>query len=285
MNITFIGLGIMGSRMAKNLLKKHFSVTIYNRSPEKAQPLIEAGATAAPSVEWAVNHADVVLTMLSTPEVVEEMAFGAEGFVKHMRLNAIWVDCTTVNPSFSRRMGTLAGASGLQFLDAPVAGTKQPAEDGQLTFLVGGDAATLEQVQPLLDSMGQKTVHAGPIGQGSAMKMLVNAMLGQSMAIFAETVHLGQALGFDRDFLLDTLPEFPVIAPFTKVKAKKIKAGNYEEEFPLEWMHKDLHLAAVSAYEQNVSLFMANLAKELYAKAKESGLGREDMSAIMKLFS
>ena len=284
MQITFIGLGIMGSRMVRNLLKTPHPITIFNRSAHKAGPLVEAGATAAPSLEAAVKNADVVITMLSTPEVVEDMAFGRDGFVQHIRLNALWVDCTTVNPSFSRSMGLRAQAAGIRFIDAPVAGSKAPAENAQLTFLAGGDATNLEQIQPLLDAMGQKTVHAGKIGQGSALKMLVNAMLGQSMAIFAETVHLGQALGFDRDFLLEALPGFPVIAPFTKVKAAKIKKGDYEEEFPLEWMHKDLHLAALSAYEQNIALFMVNQAKEIYARAREAGLGREDMAAIMKVF-
>lgn len=284
MNITFIGLGIMGSRMAKNLLKSNYPVTIYNRSHEKTKALVEAGALAAPSLELAVKNAEVVFTMLSTPEVVEKLALGPDGFVRHMRLNAIWVDCSTVNPSFSRKIGKLVEASGIRFLDAPVAGTKAPAENAQLTFLAGGDAGSLAQVQPLLEHMGQKIIHAGPTGQGSALKMLVNSMLAQSMALFAETVHLGEALGFSRDYLLDTLPNFPVIAPFTKAKAEKIRKGDYEEEFPLEWMHKDLHLATLSAFENNVSLFMANLTKELYARAKEQGLGREDMSAIFKIF-
>ena len=284
MHITFIGLGIMGSRMAKNLLKSDHDVTIYNRNKEKAQALVDFGGKIAPSLELAVKQADVVFTMLSTPEVVEEIALGVNGFLQHMRLNSLWVDCTTVNPSFSRRMGKRAEAAGIRFLDAPVAGTKDPAENAQLVFLVGGDTGNLTSIQDLLDCMGKKTIHAGPVGQGSALKILVNSMLAQSMAVFAETVHLGEALGFSRDYLLDVLPGFPVIAPFTKIKAEKIRKGNYEEEFPLEWIHKDLHLATLSAYENDISLFMANLAKELYAQAKEEGLGREDMSAIFKVF-
>jgi len=282
MKTTFIGLGIMGSRMAANLLKADAALTVYNRSAGPARALEALGASVAASPAGAVDDADVVFTMLPTPEVVEEVALGQGGFVPAMKKNAIWVDCSTVNPSFSRVAGAAAARHGVRFVDAPVSGTKPNAQRGDLVFLVGGDAADVQELSPLLGVMGARTIHAGGTGQGSALKMLVNALLAQAMLVFSETVILGEKLGFERDYLLDLLPNMPVSAPFIKIKAEMIRKDDYEVNFPLEWMHKDLHLATLTAYEQGQPLFLAGLAKELYGQALESGLGREDFAAIYK---
>jgi 3-hydroxyisobutyrate dehydrogenase-like beta-hydroxyacid dehydrogenase len=128
--------------------------------------------------------------------------------------------------------------------------------------------------------MGSKVFYIGDIGKGASLKMLVNMMLAQSMLIFSEAILLGEKMGISKDFLLDTVPNLIVSAPFTKFKAEAIRNDNYEVQFPLEWMHKDLHLATLTAYEQKQPLFLANLAKELYSGANKYGLGRLDMSAI-----
>lgn len=282
MKVTFIGLGIMGSRMAGNLLKNDVALTVFNRSVEPARKLEQAGAVAAGSYRESVEGADVVFTMLSTPYVIEQLAFGKAGFVPAMKENALWIDCSTVNPSFSLHQRDVAAEYSVRFIDAPVAGSKPVAETGELVFLAGGEKDDLAQAEYLLRFMGSKVIHAGNTGSGSALKMLVNSLLAQSMLAFSETVLLGEKLGLDRNFLLDTLPALPVIAPFTKAKAEMIRSGNYDVQFPLEWMHKDLHLAALTAYECGQALLSVNVAKELYAAARQSGLGREDFSAIYK---
>lgn len=281
MKVAFIGLGIMGRRMARNLMR-HDDVTlsVFNRSPQPVEALVEAGARGANSAEEAVAEADIVFTMLAEPRVVEAVAFGESGFVAAIREGALWVDCSTVNPSFSRAMAARAGEHGLRFVDAPVAGTRQPAEEAALTFLVGGAREDVEILRPLLDCMGQKIVHAGETGQGAAFKMLVNAQLAQSMLVYAETALLGENLGFSRDFLMDTLPNLPVSAPFLAGKAELIRSGDYAAQFPLEWMHKDLQLLDLTAYEQNQPLYLASLAKSLYGSAKAAGHGRDDFAAI-----
>ncbi|TYC57644.1 NAD(P)-dependent oxidoreductase [Marinobacter sp. BW6] len=281
MNVAFIGLGIMGSRMAKNLLKDDgISLTVFNRSSEATTALERAGANAADSARAAVAGADVVFTMLSAPEVVEKVAFGDEGFIDAMEEGALWVNCSTVNPSYTRECNGRARAHGLRYLDAPVAGTKMPAESGELTFLLGGESDDLKQVRPLLEHMGQKILHVGPAGQGSAFKMLVNALLAQSMLVYSETALLGEKLGFSRDFLMDTLPNLPVTAPFLKGKAELIKEGNYEAQFPLELMLKDLHLLDLTAYEERQPLFLAGLAKSVFGQANSAGHGRDDFAAV-----
>ena len=282
MKIAFIGLGIMGSNMASNLAKNNLNLTVYNRTPKILETIENSNISYAGSIKNAVKDADIVFSMLSTPQVVEEVFFGTEGALNSMKKNAIWADCTTVNPSFSKRAFEEASKYAIRFLDTPVSGSKIPAEKAELIFLVGGKEETLIEIQPYLKIMGNKVLHIGDIGKGASFKMLVNMMLAQSMLVFSEAILLGEKMGISKDFLLDTVPNLIVSAPFTKSKAQAIKSNNYDVQFPLEWMHKDLHLAAITAYELNQPLYLANLAKELYAGANQNGMGRDDMSAIYK---
>ena len=282
MKITFIGLGIMGSRMALNLARNNTKLTVYNRTEKDHNLLKQEGVIIERSLAKAVENADIVFSMLSTPEAVEEVFFGNDKVLNRMKANAIWVDCTTVNPSFSIKAFQEATSHNIRFLDAPVAGSKPQAENAELVFFVGGKKETLSEVEQYLNYMGKKVLRIGKIGKGASFKMLVNIMLAESMLIFSEAVLLGKRLGLEKDFLLDLLPNLVVSAPFTKIKAETIKDDNYEVQFPLEWMHKDLHLATLTAYEENQPLYLANLTKEIYADANKLGLGRLDFSAIFK---
>ncbi|MEQ8705649.1 MAG: NAD(P)-dependent oxidoreductase [Phaeodactylibacter sp.] len=283
MNITFIGLGIMGKRMALNLLQSDATVTVWNRSPEPIAELGKAGAQTAATPAEAVAVADLVLSMLSTPEVVEAVFLGAGGALSHMPEGATWIDCSTVNPTFSLRCDALARETGVQFIDAPVVGTKPHAEKAELTIITGATEEEIAPFAPYLNYMGQTVLKLGGRSRGSAFKMLINTLLAQSMAAFAETVKLGEAMGLPRDFLLDNLPKSPVVAPFLKAKAELIRKGDFEAQFPLEWMQKDLHLATLCAYEAGQPMPLANAAKELYALAKAKGLERADFSAVYKI--
>ncbi len=284
--VTFIGLGIMGSRMAKNLLKHQVELTVFNRSSEAAKSLKKMGASVAATAQEAVEGADIVFTMLSTPEVVASVAMGENGFLRKMKKNALWVDCSTVNPSFTNRAFEGANNQGIRFIAAPVAGTKPHADNAELVFFVGGEQTNLDEIAPLLAMMGKKTMHIGKeVDKGVSFKMLVNSMLAQSMLIFSETVVFGEKMGLSRDFLLKVLPNLVVSAPFTKAKATMIQEENYEVQFPLEWMHKDLQLVTQTAYELNHPMYLANLSKELYANANKSGLGRMDFAAIHEFMS
>jgi len=282
MKVTFIGLGIMGSRMAQNLRKHQIDLTVYNRSIEKTDALLALGATVAQTPLEAVKDADVVFSMLSTPEVVQSIFLGESGVLQYIKPGAIWVDCSTVNPSFSKTVSKQAKDMKVNFLDAPVAGSKPQAEQAELAFFVGGDTEILSVVEPLFKHMGSKVLHIGEPGQGAAFKMVVNVLLAQSMLMFSEATILGQKMGISREFMLEVLPNLPVSAPFTKMKAEGLKSENYDVQFPLEWMYKDLHLACLSAYEHNQSLFLASITKEVYADAYKSGMGRLDFSAIHK---
>lgn len=280
MKITFIGLGIMGSRMATNLLKNGVEVTVYNRSKEAVSALLEKGAKTAATANEAAQDADIVFSMLSTPEVIDYVFLSEDGVLSAMKKASIWVDCSTVNPSFSLKSKQVAEKYGIRFMDAPVAGTKPQAENAQLAFFVGANESLLKDVEPYLNFMGAKVINIGEAGKGASFKMLVNIMLAQSMVIFSEAVLLGEKMGISKEFLLNVIPNLVVAAPFTKFKAEMVKEDNYEVQFPLEWMYKDLHLASVTAYELNQPLYLANMAKELFAEANKNGMGRLDFAAI-----
>lgn len=273
----------MGEKMALNLLKNGCDLTVYNRTAEKANGLISKGAKKADSLKDAAAGADLVITMVSTPEAVESIAAGADGFVSAMKKGAVWCDCSTVNPSFTLKMAEMCDTAGIRFVDAPVAGSKMPAEKGELVFLAGGAEADIRQIENVLLFMGKKVIKAGSNGKGSALKLVINSMLAHAMIAFSEALFLGEALGLPKELLLNELPMLPVAAPITGVKAKKIAVNDFSPDFPLEWMQKDMYLATLTAYENNISIPAANNAKEIFAMAKSLGLGREDISAVYKL--
>src|SRR5205809_4611042 len=280
MKIGFIGLGIMGSRMAANLQKHGYPLVVFNRTRDKAEPLLDRGAMLADSPPKLAEQVNVLFTMLAHPDDVEQAELGTNGFLSHLKPNTIWIDCSSVNPSFSKKMAAAAAAGQIRFIDAPVTGSAPVAADGTLTFWVGGDAADVDAIRPLLFCMGNKIVHVGGHGMGTSMKMVINLLLGNAMAAFAEGMALGEGLGISREVLFDSLLGTPAVAPFLASKREKIESGNYEAEFPLRWMQKDLHLASVSAYETDVAMPLTNAAKELYRLAMREGHATEDFSAI-----
>jgi 3-hydroxyisobutyrate dehydrogenase/glyoxylate/succinic semialdehyde reductase len=283
MAIGFLGLGIMGQRMAMNLLDDGVQLVVWNRTALRADPLVERGVARADTPAAVARQVDLVITMLVHPETVESVARGADGLLAGPRAGALWVDCSTVDPSFSRAMAEAASRQDVRFVDAPVLGTKGPAADGTLLFVAGGARDDVAEAQPLFDVMGRKTLHVGTAGLGTSLKMVFNLLLGTAMTAFVEGMALGQALGIEQADLLEALLGSAVVPPFLEYKRAKLEAGDYEADFQLKWMHKDLHLATQSAYEEGVPLPLVNAAKETYAMAVRDGLGDDDFAVIYKL--
>jgi 3-hydroxyisobutyrate dehydrogenase-like beta-hydroxyacid dehydrogenase len=280
MKIGFIGLGIMGSRMAANLQKQGHSLVVFNRTRAKAEPLLGSCGRFADSPARLARQVDVLFTMLAHPDAVEQAALGADGFLNDLRPNALWIDCSSVNPSFSRKMAAEATRREIHIVDAPVTGSAPAAAEAKLIFWVGADPVDLERIRPLLLCMGNKIVHTGGQGTGVSMKMVINLLLGTGMAAFAEAMALGEGLGLSLKVLFDSLLGTPAAAPFLAAKRDKIENRNYEVEFPLRWMQKDMHLATLSAYEAGVAMPLTNVAKEMYRLAMRDGHATEDFSAI-----
>src|SRR5207249_3987785 len=263
MKIGFIGLGIMGSRMAANLEKHGYSLVLFNRTRAKAEPLLGPCGIFSNSPAELAEQVDVLFTMLAHPDAVEQAALGGNGFLGHLNSGALWVDCSSVNPSFSKKMAAAAAARQVHFVDAPVTGSAPAATEAKLIFWVGANPADLERIRPLLLCMGNKIVHAGGHGAGTSMKMVVNLLLGTGMAAFAEAMTLVEGLGISREVLFDRLVGTPAVVLFIASKREKIENGNYEAECPLRWMQKDMHLATVSAYKTGVALPLTNVTKEI----------------------
>jgi 3-hydroxyisobutyrate dehydrogenase/glyoxylate/succinic semialdehyde reductase len=280
MKIGFIGLGIMGSRMAANLQKHGYPLVVFNRTRAKAEPLLGPCGTFSDSPAKVAEQVDALFTMLAHPDAVEQAALGRNGFLSHLKSNALWIDCSSVNPSFSKKMAAEAARREVHFVDAPVTGSAPAAAEAKLMFWVGADMADLERIRSLLLCMGNKIVHTGGQGAGTSMKMVINLLLGTGMAAFAEAMGLGQGLGLSQKVLFDSLLGTPAVAPFLASKREKIENGNYEAEFPLRWMQKDMHLASVSAYESGVAMPLTNVTKEIYRLAMRGGHDIEDFSAV-----
>jgi len=285
MKIGFIGLGIMGSRMAANLLKSGYPLVVYNRTKSKADALLVSGANWAKSPAEAGKQADVVITMLADPKAVSEAALGPNGFLDQLKPGALWIDSSTVNPAFTRRMAEEAKRRQVHFLDAPVSGSKNAADSSQLLFMVGGSEQDLQTAQPLLEAMGRRVVHVGGVGMGTSLKIVVNSLLGQAMLAFAEAMTLGESMGISQRTLLDFLLNSAAVAPFVASKRPKIETGQFDADFPLSLMRKDLQLAAQTAYEQSVAMPGVNTAKEIFALAAQHGLADADFSAIYRFLS
>lgn len=270
----------MGSRMAANLQRHGYELLLFNRTRSKAAPLLGPRGSLAESPARVAEEVDVLFTMLAHPDAVEQSAVGRDGFLDHLKPDSVWVDCSSVNPSFSRRMAAAAAARQVRFVDAPVTGSSPVGSAGKLEFWVGAEPADLETIRPLLLSMGNKVVHTGGHGAGTSMKVVVNLIMGNAMAAFAEAIALGEGLGLSSKVLLDSLLGTPAVAPILALKRPNIENNNYETEFPLRWMQKDLHLAAVSAFETGVAMPVTNAAKELYRLAMREGYAASDFSAV-----
>ncbi len=285
MKVGFIGLGIMGHSMAMNLVKNNYELTVYNRTKSKAESLIKAGAKWSETPAEAAKDANILITMLGDPAAVRETALGENGFLSSLKKNSLWVDCTTVNPSFSKEMNLKAKENGIRFMDAPVTGTKTPAEKGELSFYVGGEEEDLKEVEPLLKVMGKAIHYMGKAGMGSSIKIIFNLMLGVNMAAFSEAFILGQKMGIAKEKILDTMIGGISVPPFISYKRNKLETNTYETDFPLKWMLKDLQLDLKTAEEYKINLAVTNSVSKVYSEAVNKGLGDLDFSAVYKYVS
>lgn len=285
MTIGFIGLGIMGSRMAHNLLKNRVPLIVHNRTPKAADPFTAAGAKWAERPCDAAN-VEILFTMLADPEAVEIMALGEGGFLGPMQPGSLWVDCSTVHPRFSRRMAAAAAERGVHFVDAPVTGTKPQAQEGQLVFFAGGSVEDMEVCRPYMDMMGRLVIHVGEQGMGTSMKVVINSLLALSMAAFSESVALGQALGLSEATLHQILVGGAVTAPFVAAKKAIIDEGAYDPpQFPLRLMYKDLLMVAEAARDTGIPMPLSEATKAIYAQAVDEGLGDDDFSAVYRFYN
>jgi 3-hydroxyisobutyrate dehydrogenase len=277
--VAVLGTGIMGSAMARNLLRAGLAVTVWDRSPEATAGLEREGARAAGSPAEAVRDADVVITTLPTAAVVESVMFGdhvAEAFAP----GAVWAQMGTIGVEATEQTAARLEKirPGLLFVDAPVSGSKGPAEQGQLLILASGPAAAQEVTRPVFAAIGRKTLWlGGEAGQGSRMKIVINAYMSILIEGVAEAMELSTQLGVDAGMLGEAIAGGPLDAPIADAKLHKMERGDYAPEFPLQWALKDVDLALAAAPGATLPL-LAALSRQWRATV-DAGHGREDVSA------
>ncbi|WP_298431736.1 NAD(P)-dependent oxidoreductase [Geobacter sp.] len=278
----FIGLGIMGSAMAKNLVRAGFDVMVWNRSPRKCDELVALGAQRAATPREVAEACPITFAMLADPAAAEEVCFGKNGVLEGIGDGRGYVDMSTVDPATSQRIGVAVVAKGGRFLEAPVSGSRKPAEDGTLIILAAGDRTLYDEAMPGFERMGKKVLHLGDVGKGAEMKLVVNMMMGGMMAIFCEGLALGGEAGLAHDDILDVVAAGAMANPMFALKGKLMGEGNFAPAFPLKHMQKDLRLAVALGDRVGQPLFTAATANELFKRARAAGLGDEDFSALFK---
>src|SRR2546426_6638540 len=278
----FIGIGNMGSRIARRLLDHGYQLTAYNRSREAAEALVKYGATDAGSIAELAAKADVILSSLTNDDAVKSVYTDPQGVFAHLRRGSAIIEMSTVAPATSRELYALSREAGVKCLDSPVSGSTPSAEEGTLALFCGGDEELFQAAQPIFSSIASQYFYLGGSGSGTAMKLVANTFLGVGMQAIAESVALGQKEGLDRHRLLEVLSHTAVIAPAHLGKLSRADVGDYSAQFALRLMNKDFGLVLETATAAKVPMpataaaFQMNVAE--FNEGKE-----EDFSAVIKL--
>lgn len=288
--ITYIGLGRMGSLMAGRLLDAGHAVTAYDRDPAPVAALVARGAAAAESVAQAADGAEMVITCLPGPPVVESLLLGADGVLAEASVGTLVIDMSTSSPALARRIARAGGQRGVEVLDAPVSGGPPGAADGSLAIMVGGAAGAVRRARPVLEVLGRVVRHMGPAGSGQAMKLTNNLLAGAQMAALAEAVALAAREDLDPATVYEVLcngtadsrvlrSRFPVPGVLEGAPA----SHDWAPLFPGDLMLKDIRLALDCAAEHDLAMPVTQTALARYSQAQEAGLGALDYSAVIRL--
>jgi len=272
----------MGMGMAKNLLKAGFTVHAYNRTKSKAEPLSSAGATIHDTPANAARGADIIIAMLSDDNASRAAWTGAQGALSAAKPGAVLIDSSTITPGWVEELDQVTHKEGLEFLDAPVTGSRIHAEGGQLTFMVGGDVQTLARVRPALEAMGQSIIHVGPVGSGARLKLINNFLCGVQIASLAEAFVWIERSGLNRDQALEFLKKGAPGSPLLAAISARMVEATYGVNFLLPLMNKDMQYAQADAKTFGVELRTAVTAESRFQDALQAGFGEKDMSAVVE---
>ena len=280
--VAILGLGTMGAGMAANLVKAGFSLSVYNRTAEKAQALMGAGARFASTPAEAAKDASVIISMLADDAASREVWLGKDGALAAAKKGAILIESSTLTPGWVAEFARLAEQRGADVLDAPVTGSRTQAEAGQLSFLVGGKETTLAAATPVLKSMSKEIVHLGPVGSGAKMKLINNFLCGVQVASLAEALAWIERSGLDRDKALSILKAGAPGSPLLAAISARMLSQTYTVNFLLKLMTKDLLYAQNEAAQCDVDLKTAEVARSLFEIAIQQGFGDKDMASVIE---
>lgn len=280
--VGFIGLGIMGSRMAANLARAGFELTVWNRTAATARAWAgEHGATVAATPQALASNSDVVITMVVDGAQVETVLLGEEGAGHGAGL--LCIDMSTIGPAAARRIAARLAERGVSFMDAPVTGSSPKAEDGTLTIMAGGEEGDFERARPLFEAMGELIVHVGPVGHGQLVKVINNAVAAANTAVVAEALLAGARAGADLDGLVQVMRAGSGASAMLDLKHGPMRARDYTTLFKLEHMLKDLRLCLEEARGAGVRTEMIEATEAILAEANERALGDQDFAALLEI--
>jgi 3-hydroxyisobutyrate dehydrogenase len=282
--IALLGLGLMGSGMAGRLLDAGYPLSIWNRTPGKTQALADRGAEVAKSPRDAAKGAEVVISMLADVPVCRDVWTGRGEALVDAAPGTILVESSTVTVEWIEELDRAAKDHGCELVDAPVTGSKGQAAAGQLLFLAGGQTSTLDKITPILKAMGRDVVHVGPVGSGARLKLINNFLSGSQAAALAEALSLIERSGLDIDKALGVLTEGAPGSPLVKLLSGRMTQRQYEPQFLLRLMAKDLRYAVSEADHHDLDLDMGRAALRVFEHAITAGQGEEDMAAVVEQF-
>ncbi|MEW5772408.1 MAG: NAD(P)-dependent oxidoreductase [Thermodesulfobacteriota bacterium] len=281
--IGFMGMGIMGQAMAQNLLRHGFPLTAYNRTPARCAILAELGAKVAATPLELARQSDVLIAMVSGPEAVYALLTGETGCARALDESKTFVNMGTLSPAYARELAHAIEPLGAAYVDAPVSGSKKPAEEGRLVILAGGDRKRIKALEPVFLAMGKAVVHCGGVGQGSMMKMAVNMLLGTMMQGLAEAAALARGGGLSLEALFAVLAAGPLQCDLFAMKEPMLKRRQYPAQFPLRHMLKDLRHVVDTAQDAGTYAPLAHSALNTFRAAASRGLGDADFAAVAEL--
>jgi 3-hydroxyisobutyrate dehydrogenase-like beta-hydroxyacid dehydrogenase len=282
--IGLLGLGLMGRPMGMNLLKAGHRLTVWNRTPARARELVEAGAVLAKTPREAAAQSDVLLSIVSDPAALETVLWGNAGALDGLKAGSIYIDSSTVSPVLAKKVAAACKERGVRFLDAPVTGGDWGAREGNLVFMIGGEAETLREVEPVLGVLGKKWFHLGPHGAGQTVKLAMNALLALQVDAMAEAIALVTKAGLRGEQLVEVMQASMARSGLLDLKAPLMLKGDYKPSFPLRLMHKDLGLALDLANQLGVALPTTAAAREVYNYVKGEAKEDVDYSAVMRFW-
>lgn len=277
--VGWVGLGIMGRAMVGRLLDHGFQVHVFSRSPLLPDD-IAPRVVRHQSPDLLGRAVRMVFLTLPDGPACDEVLFGDSGAAEGMAPGSLVVNLSTVGPDWACQLAARLEAFNIDYLDAPILGSRDAAETGRLVVLAGGETLAVNRVRPIFELLAAEIRMVGPVGAASSIKLVVNAMLGMTMAAFADVISLADSMGIDRAWVLDVLPGLPVSAPFLRGKAEALKRGDASAAFPLEWMAKDLDLALTHAAADGTDTPHLRSAAHSFRNAANRGLGRRDFSAL-----
>lgn len=281
--VALLGLGVMGSGMAHNLLKAGFPLAVYNRTRAKADALSAKGARVADTPKDAARDAQVIVSMVGDDTASRAMWLGENGALAGAQPGAIAVECSTLSLAWVRELGGLAANDKLAFLDSPVTGSKDAAEAGELRLLVGGEANVLERARPVLEAVSRRIDLYGPTGSGALVKLINNLMGGVQAVVLAEGLALAERAGLDMEQVLSLVINGAPGSPIVKGKAARMVGRDYADtQFALKWMHKDATYALQAADELGSPMPTLAVAREVYRLARNLGFGDADFASVIE---